>query len=263
MTDNLLCNQFEDLLTDYLDGALEKATSRSVAAHALRCPMCHALLNEVKLTIQSCREAVPPAPSEQMEAKILQITQPEAVMSCAEFEELLTEYLDGFLPAALFHRWERHAYLCEHCTNLPGEVVRSIAVCYTAKADELPVPANLHAKILQATLGTEKAAEVRMPFAEQVKQTLRDWFAPVLQPVFTPQFASAATMLLLAFFLFTNASAGEGGLSSVLNTGYKMAEQTYTEGASVVGANIAQPINKENGAGAIIVQPASNEEQKR
>ena len=260
MTDNLLCNQFEDLLTDYLDGALEKATSRSVAAHALRCPMCHALLNEVKLTIQSCREAVPPAPSEQMEAKILQMTQPEAAMSCAEFEELLTEYLDGFLPAAVFHRWERHAYLCEHCTNLPGEVVRSIAVCYTAKADEMPVPAGLHQRILQATLGTEKAAEVRMPLVEQIKQTLREFLAPVLQPVLTPQFASAATMMLLAFFLFTSTSS-DGSFSGVLNTGYKMAEQTYAQGASVVSANIAEPMNEQNGKGQITIQPAGGGEQ--
>lgn len=259
MTDNLLCNQFEDLLTDYLDGALERGTSRAVAAHALRCPMCHALLNEVKLTIQSCREAEVPVPSEMMEARILQMTQPEAAMSCAEFEELLTEYLDGFLPAAIFHRWERHAYLCSDCTNLPGEVVRSIAVCYTAKADELAVPASLHARILQATLGTEKAAEVRMPLVEQIKQSLRDFLAPIFQPVLTPQFASAATMLLLAFFLFTTSSS-DGSFSSVLNTGYKMAEKTYEQGASVVAARIAEPINEQNGKGQITIEPTGGNE---
>lgn len=260
MTDNLLCNQFEDLLTDYLDGALDKGTSRAVAAHAMRCPMCHALLNEVKLTISACQNAEVPAPSQQMEARILQMTHPEKVMSCSEFEELLTEYLDGFLPADVFHRWERHAYLCENCTNLPGEVVRSIAVCYTAKADEIPVPAGLHERILQATLGTEKAAEVRMPLLEQIKQTLRDFFSPVLSPVLTPQFASAATMLLLAFFLFTNTASTDGSLSGVLNTGFKMAEQTYSQGASVVGANIAQPIDGQNTEGQILVQPTGGKE---
>ena len=45
-------------------------------------------------------------------------------MSCEEFEECLTDYLDGFLPAHLYHRWERHAALCDRCTELPGEVVR-------------------------------------------------------------------------------------------------------------------------------------------
>lgn len=255
MQDNLLCNQFEDLLTDYLEGALDKGTSRAVAAHALRCPVCHALLNEVKLTITACREAEAPLPSQAMEARILQMTQPETAMTCEQFEELLTEYLDGFLPATLFHRWERHAYLCQHCTDLPGEVVRSIAVCYTTKAEELPVSIALHARILQATLGTEKAEEVRMPLIEQVKQTLRDFLAPIFQPVLTPQFASAATMLLLAFFLFTNSSS-DGSLTGVLNTGYKMAEQTYAQGASVVGSNIAQPIGGQNTDGQIIVQPA-------
>ena len=35
------CAEFEELLTDYLDGTLERATHKSVAAHALRCPLCH------------------------------------------------------------------------------------------------------------------------------------------------------------------------------------------------------------------------------
>ena len=244
MLDNLLCNQFEDLLTDYLDASLDKETHRAVAAHALRCPMCHAMLNEVKLTIDSCRVAEVPQPSLQMEARIMQMTQPETAMHCREFEELLTEYLDGFLPAAVFHRWERHAVLCESCTDLPGEVVRTIGVCYTYKADEMNVPAGLHERILQATLGTEKAETVRMPVGEKIKQTLRDFFAPILQPLLAPQFASAATMLLLAFFIFTNGVSADGSLSGMYQTGIKMAEQTYEQGASVVGANLSNNSNQ-------------------
>ena len=57
-----------------------------------------------------------------LEARILSMTMPETAMSCDEFENLLTDYLDGFLPAQVFHRWERHAVLCEKCTDLPGEV---------------------------------------------------------------------------------------------------------------------------------------------
>jgi hypothetical protein len=242
MTDNLLCNQFEDLLSDYLEGSLDRDTHRQIAAHALRCPMCHALLNEVKLTIKSCQEISIPKPSPQMEARILERTQPQNAMLCDEFEELLTEYLDGFLPAAVFHRWERHAYLCEGCTNLPGAVVRSIAVCYTVKADELPVPAGLHQRILQATLGTENAQAVKMPFGEKIKQTLRDLFAPIWTPALSPQFASAATMLLLAFFIFSNSYSSDGNLSSMYRTGIELAGQTYEEGAFIVGSNIAQPI---------------------
>ncbi len=63
----------------------------------------------------------------------------------------------AFLPAPLFHRWERHAVLCDTCTDLPGMVVRSIAACYTYKMDELPAARGLHERILHATIGTDKA----------------------------------------------------------------------------------------------------------
>jgi hypothetical protein len=101
------------------------------------------------------------------------MTAPETALACQEFENHLTDYLDGFLPAAVFHRWERHAVLCEKCTDLPGEVVRSIAACYTYKTEELPVPEGLHAKILQATIGTERAADVRASWISQTVESVR------------------------------------------------------------------------------------------
>jgi anti-sigma factor RsiW len=122
----MLCVEFEDRLTDYLDGSLETETNRAFAEHAMRCPVCHDLLSEVKNTLQACRISDAPAPPADLEARILLQTVPEMAMTCEEFEEYLTDYLDGFLPATLYHRWERHAALCERCTELPGQVVRSI-----------------------------------------------------------------------------------------------------------------------------------------
>ncbi len=121
----MLCVDFEDRLSDYLDGLLEAETHRLFAEHALRCPVCHETLSQVKNSIQTCRTAYVPAPTGELEARILLRTMPETAMTCEEFEDSLTDYLDGFLPATLYHRWERHAALCERCTQLPGEVVRS------------------------------------------------------------------------------------------------------------------------------------------
>ncbi len=129
---NINCSAFEDKLTDYLDHTLDRQTRKAVAEHALKCPLCHSLLNEVKDALKVCHEiAVPKTPLTPLEARILSMTMPETAMVCEEFENSLTDYLDGFLPATFFHRWERHAVLCESCTDLPGEVVRSIAACYT------------------------------------------------------------------------------------------------------------------------------------
>ena len=122
------CSQFEEMLTDYLDKTLASATQSAVAAHALSCPLCHALLNDVKDSLEVCHNIVAPnLPITRLEARVLSMTMPETAMPCDEFENYLTDYMDGFLPANIFHRWERHAVLCGTCEDLPGMVVRSIA----------------------------------------------------------------------------------------------------------------------------------------
>ncbi|MDX6558302.1 MAG: hypothetical protein QOF72_1351, partial [Blastocatellia bacterium] len=149
----MLCNEFEDQLTDYLDGALEAQANREFAEHAMRCPVCHDLLSEVKNTLLACSASEAPFAGTGLEARILLKTIPETAITCSAFEEHLTDYLDGFLMAPLYHRWERHAALCVDCSELPGAVVRAIGACYTYKQDELTVPAGLEARILQSTIG--------------------------------------------------------------------------------------------------------------
>ena len=68
-----------------------------------------------------------------LEARILLKTMPETAMVCEDFENYLTDYLDGFLAAPLYHRWERHAALCSDCSELPGQVVRAIGDAMTNK----------------------------------------------------------------------------------------------------------------------------------
>ena len=58
-------------------------------------------------------------------------------MTCEEFEESLTDYLDGFLPAHNYHRWERHAALCDRCTELPVEVPNLLLLHHVPEADHL------------------------------------------------------------------------------------------------------------------------------
>jgi hypothetical protein len=113
--------------------------------------------------------ATVPPPSRELEARILQKTVPDTAMTCEEFEELLTEYLDGFLPAHMYHRWERHAALCDSCTELPGAVVRSIGACYTYISEEKPVPAGLNERILHATLGTVTPQEIKAPWRSRAR----------------------------------------------------------------------------------------------
>jgi anti-sigma factor RsiW len=227
----LKCSEFEEFLTDYLDGALNRETHKAVAAHALRCPLCHALLNEVKDALELCHEiTVPKASMTHLEARILSMTAPETAMSCEKFEEYLTDYLDGFLPAAIFHRWERHAVLCEKCTDLPGEVVRSIAACYTYKTEELPLPAGLHEKILQSTLGTTKAKAVKASWSAQAAEWMRGFSLPIS----IPQLAPVAMIMLFAVLVFGPTVSADGSFSGVYQKGFELAEQTYKDSADAV-----------------------------
>lgn len=218
----MLCSEFELKLTDYLDAALDAESSRLVGEHALRCPVCHETLLAVKSSLEACRIGTVPAPSREFEARILKKTVPETVMNCEDFEECLTDYLDGFLPANLYHRWERHAALCDSCTELPGVVVRSIGACYTYMAEELPLPAGLNERILQATLGTAVPHEFKAPWTSRVASALRLW----LDPIVSPQLATVATMLLVAVLVMANTVSADGSISGVYDAGLQLAERT-------------------------------------
>jgi anti-sigma factor RsiW len=227
----MLCADFEDRLTDYLEGTLAAPQARAFAEHAMRCPVCHELLSEVKNTIRACQASEPAPPPPHLEARILLQTMPEAGMTCEEFEECLTDYLDGFLPAPLYHRWERHAALCASCTELPGQVVRSIGACYTYITEEKPVPAGLHERILQATLGTTQAEEVRAPLAARIAAWMRLW----LDPIVSPQLATVATMLLAAVVVLTSTVSADGSISGLYRASVRMAEKSYQANSAVKG----------------------------
>ena len=227
--DNIInCSRFEELLTDYIDKSLAATVNSAVASHALSCPLCHSLLNDVKESLEVCRKISAPAiPMTRLEARVLSMTMPETAMPCEDFEEYLTDYLDGFLPAAAFHKWERHAALCTSCEDLPGMVVRSIAACYTYKMDELAVPAGLHERILNLTLGTAQAQDVTASWAARAGE----WVKGLRFPIGIPQLAPVAMMLAFAFLVFSQTVSADGSLTGVYQKSVELAEQTYQQSA--------------------------------
>lgn len=234
--ENLInCTVFEESLTDYLDKSLDSAMNKAVASHAMSCPLCHSLLNEVKASMQVCRDMAEPAalPLTRLEARILESTMPQSTLACNEFEEYLTDYLDGFLPAQIFHRWERHAVLCNECTDLPGAVVRSLAACVSYKLEELPVPQGLHERILRETIGTEQAKVMKA----SVGSRLSEWVRGLQFPISVPQLAPVAMMVMFAFLVFSQTVSADGTLADVYSKSFALAEQTYRQGADVLSGS--------------------------
>ncbi len=253
----MLCNDFENGLTDYLEGMLEPDVHRTFAEHALRCPVCHETLTEVKNTVQECRAAASLEPPRELEARIILNTMPETAMTCDDFEEFLTDYLDGFLPASLYHRWERHAVLCQRCTELPGEVVRAIGTCYIYLTEEIPMPVGLNERILQATSRTELSAEIRSSLPSRVASWLRVW----LDPIVSPQLATVATMLLVAVFVLTNTVSADGSISGVYSASLRLAEQSYAASSNGGIKEITKGLKELVGAQPQSTQPAAEQNQ--
>ena len=253
----MLCNDFEDRMTDYLDGVLEPDAHKMFAEHALRCPVCHETLSEVKNTVQACQAANGLEPPRELEARILLSTIPETAMTCEDFEEFLTDYLDGFLPASLYHRWERHAVLCARCTELPGEVVRAIGTCYIYVGEEKPLPVGLHERILLATSGSRISQEIRAPFGERLASWLRRW----LDPIISPQLATVATMLLVAVFVLTNTVSADGSISGVYSASLRLAEQSYAAGSKGGIKEITNGLKELVGGQRQSAQPAAEQNQ--
>lgn len=221
------CSQFEELLTDYLDKTLVNGVQSAAAAHALSCPLCHSLLNEVKESLDACHKmAVPKVSVTKLEARVLSMTMPETAMMCEDFEGYLTDYMDGFLPANIFHRWERHAVLCNTCEDLPGMVVRSIAACYTYKNEELAVPAGLHERILQSTSGMAEAAKASWT------ARFGEWIDSIKFPFSLPQLAPVAMMVMFAFLVFSQTVSADGSITDVYKKSVLLAEQTYEQSAN-------------------------------
>ncbi|HEX8921069.1 MAG TPA: zf-HC2 domain-containing protein [Pyrinomonadaceae bacterium] len=239
----MLCNEFEERLTNYLDGALPVEEHRAFSEHALRCPLCHDLLADVKQTIVACLSSEAPPAGVGLEARILMTTAPQTAITCEEFEDYLTDYLDGVLMAPLYHRWERHAALCSACSELPGQVVRSIGAVYTYAQDELPVPAGLEARILQATIGNVLPRQVRAPFTSRMVE----WLRGALDPLVSPQLASVATMLLVSVFVLTNTVSTDGSVRGLYRASLQLAERTAdnaTRGSEKGVKQFAGSVNK-------------------
>ena len=237
------CTAFEERLSDYLEHTVEKDVRKAMAAHALQCPLCHSLMNEVKNAIAACRQAAEPKPAlTRLDAQILARTMPAAAINCDEFEAYLTDYLDGFLPANVFHRWERHAVLCDDCTDLPGEVVRSLAVLVSYKSEELPVPFGLHERIMELTLGTVRARSAKASWSDRFQEWVRGFSTPISVPQLTP----VAMMTLFAFLFVSQTVSADGSLSDVYAKSYQLAEQTYEQSANVWnGKPMEAPIVKQ------------------
>src|SRR6185369_12592233 len=100
------CNKFEEEISDYFEGSLTAADTAVFRMHALQCRQCRGLMDEVKANMAACKEQDELQPSALLHLSLAGIPAEYAALGCAEFEELITEFLDGFVPAQTYHSFE-------------------------------------------------------------------------------------------------------------------------------------------------------------
>jgi hypothetical protein len=137
------CVRFEDSMSDYLDRRLAGADTREFAAHALRCRVCRAKLDEIKSALDDSDEETGEIPLD-LEAALVSIPWERAELTCDMFQDLVTEFLDGFVPPLAYQRFEEHATRCESCSDLLTGVVLAVAACHSVHTyEDFPAPSGL------------------------------------------------------------------------------------------------------------------------
>jgi anti-sigma factor RsiW len=112
--------------------------------------------------------------------------------TCEQTELLLTDYLDGLLPADEQRAFDLHVNSCERCTPLVSSVMHAIS---TLRAlPELDTPPRLVYNVLDATLGP--------------RETVSGWaaFLAWLRSLASPKFAYGAVSLAATFLMIVTVS---------------------------------------------------------
>lgn len=225
------CNIFEEKLSDYFDGILAAKDASLFRAHALQCRACRSLMDEVKGTIEICGEQEKLATPPMLETALMAISREHAVLDCDGFETVITEFLDGFVPAPTYHRFEEHAEGCKDCSLLLTNVVYAVAACHSVHTfEEVEMPTSLVANLL-AVMPARKTS-----FARRVAGsfgTLADLLIP--NPARTARWTFATSITLavaMLAFLFLGFS-DDGTAAGIYRQAHVKASELYSHSTDV------------------------------
>lgn len=113
-------------------------------------------------------------------------------LSCNQFEEAMSDYIEGVLTPDATLEMRRHAYHCSACAELLDEVRQTLGLL--ADLPELEAPRRLEARILRRTLAPREALGWRATLAALGHGLVQ------------PKFALGFSMAVFAFALMINAA---------------------------------------------------------
>jgi predicted anti-sigma-YlaC factor YlaD len=205
------CGKFQDLISDYLEGALDARLRTECGAHRLRCSECREIYNDVRGAMNALSGlATEPMPAPvALEDRILAATTTGVMLNCDEFDRLLERYFDGVILAPTFQTFQSHFEQCRKCRRLLGSIEDAIELCHEVKQDEVEVPRQLCDRIVAATSGTGSRWHFRS-ILERVAAKGRFLSSRAV----SRQWATAAIIFLAAFTLTTLRFGSVSGLAA-------------------------------------------------
>jgi hypothetical protein len=215
------CDRFEELITPFLDGDLAGGELAAFREHQMACTDCRALLEDVTCALAACAELPAVEPPLELLSRALVIPALNPPIDCERFAELVTEFLDGFLEASVYHAFEDHAKACDGCSETLAGVALAVTACHSVHfSEELDVPEPLVARILAETTGVPAAAEPRGAWGRVAAA-----FRLYAGPLWAPRLATAAAIVAMFSMLVTE---GRLGPTSIYESAARVTSRVYS-----------------------------------
>ena len=225
------CTRFENGLSDYFDGLLGPADASWFRAHALQCRACRSLMDDVKDVISACRYQEDLDPPVLLESSLTAIPVEHGPLGCDGFEELITEFLDGFVPAPTYHRFEEHAEKCDACSTLLTGVVYAVAACHSVHTfEEVEVAEPVVARLIAMMPARQPSLARRVA---EVFVALAGHLLPRPTQSARWTFATAASLAFATFALLLFGFSDDGTVGGIYRQAHVRISELYTQGADV------------------------------
>jgi hypothetical protein len=188
-------------------------------------------MDEIKGTIRICREQEELETPATLETALTAISVEHAAVGCDGFEALITEFLDGFVPAPVYHRFEEHAGECGECSMLLTEVVYAVAACHSVHTfEEVELPASLMAKLLGVMRARKLSLTRRVANRFGI---IADHLIPnptqTARWTFATSITLAIAMLAFLFFGFSD----DGTVAGIYRQAHVKASELYSHSTDV------------------------------
>lgn len=223
------CQAFEERITEHLDGELKGSKAAAFRSHQMSCPSCRTLLDEVSEAVGACVELQEAEPPLELLSRALVIPALHPPIDCDRFAALVTEFLDGFVEASVYHAFEGHAQQCDGCSDTLAGVALAVAACHSVHfSEDIEVPESLVASILAETSGTGLLAKAaaKSGLAARLVSVLRSFAGPAL----APRVATAAVIIATFSMLVVR---GDLAPSELYNNAARVTSRVYSRSADL------------------------------